>query len=230
MRTKLISVICLIAICISVWQLAVYFLAYKEEEKINLQVQQEKIEHSYAALTAQYEEMKAWISIDGTKIDYPVMQSNDNAFYLNHDYKGNILRSGSIFMDYRNAPNFTNRHTILYGHDMRNDSMFGQLSNYANEEFATAHSTIEIMVGNEQLIYEVVYAYETTTEFYYIETQFTDQSYTEFLQNIQSRSLIRTSEQLSVNDQLLTLSTCQSDANNQDRFVVHAKLVERNEI
>lgn len=230
MKTKLITVCCIVAISISIWQISAYFLSYKAEEKITSEVQQQKQDLSYEGLSKQYKDMKAWIHIEDTKIDYPVMQSSNNEFYLSHDYKGNRLRSGSIFIDYRNTPDFTDRHTILYGHDMRNESMFGQLSNYADETFADLHPYIELIVGNEKLVLQVVYAYNTTTDFYYIETQFTDETYHDFLSQIKQKTLIHENIALNTTDQLVTLSTCESDASNEKRFVVHAKLIERNDL
>ena len=155
------------------------------------------------------------------------MQGDNNEFYLTHNYNGEKLRAGSIFLDYRNSPDFTDRHTIIYGHDLRNGSMFGQLDLFADLTFATAHQTFQLEMGQEILTLQLYSAYETTTDFYYIQTNFTDQTFEQFLQDIKQKSSIDLDTSMQKNDQLVTLSTCTSSVDEKQRFVVHAKIIER---
>lgn len=83
--------------------------------------------------------MVAWIKIDGTHIDYPVMQGGDNKWYLTHDYLGREVMSGSVFLDYRNRQDFSDDLSIIYGHRMNNDLMFSDVAKYADSEYLAEH-------------------------------------------------------------------------------------------
>ena len=173
------------------------------------------------------DDIVGWIEIEGTKLNNPILQAADNDYYLEHNYKGTYSRAGSIFMDFRNDTANLAKHTILYGHVMRNDSMFGSLSNYADEAYAKAHRTIQFETLYAQYELEVFAAYETTTRFYYLETAFEGKEFGEFIQQIKGRSRIDTGVDISVHDQIVTLSTCTTSDDNDERFVVHAKLVQK---
>lgn len=168
-----------------------------------------------------------WLEIDGTKLNNPILQAEDNTYYLEHNYKGSYSRAGSIFMDFRNDVSNLGQHTILYGHVMRNDSMFGSLSKYADEAYAKAHRTIHMETLDATYELEVFAAYETTTRFYYLNTEFEGKQFGEFIQQIKSRSRIETGVSISVYDQIVTLSTCTTSDDDDERFVVHAKLVQK---
>lgn len=92
----------------------------------------------------------AWLEIDDTKIDYPIMQGTDNTEYLNRDPYGNYSLSGSIFMDYRNASDFTDEYSLVYGHHMTAGLMFGAFDNYTNEEYFRKHLTGKLTVGDKE--------------------------------------------------------------------------------
>ena len=83
----------------------------------------------------------AWLKLDDTHIDYPVMQANDNNWYLTHDYYDNKSISGAIFLDFRNASDFSDSLTIVYGHRMNGDLMFSDVARYRDEEYLNAHKT-----------------------------------------------------------------------------------------
>lgn len=104
----------------------------------------------------EYPTIQAWIEIPGTKIDYPILQGEDNSYYLNRDYKGDWDFLGSIFMDYRQDPDFSkNLNTFIYGHtvDTRWESpKFGELANYYDEKFFNEHRTVYIYTPNK--VYE----------------------------------------------------------------------------
>ena len=85
-----------------------------------------------------------WITIEGTSIDYPIVQASDNCYYLTHDCNCNESKYGSIFMDCHNAADFSDNHTILYGHNMENGSMFHDLNEYSSHVFFDEHTYIEV--------------------------------------------------------------------------------------
>ena len=92
----------------------------------------------------------AWIQIDGTSIDYPIMQADNNTRFLNEDPYGKYSLSGSIFMDYRNAADFSDNYSIVYGHHMSAGLMFGALDAYASESYLKEHSKGTLTVGDTQ--------------------------------------------------------------------------------
>lgn len=170
-----------------------------------------------------------WISTDGTKLNNPILQAENNDFYLNHNVKNRESRAGSVFMDYRNDVQDLNRNTILYGHAMKNSTMFGSLKNYLNQQYADEHPIIYLDTLYEGYDVEVFAAYETTIDFYYIETEFkNDDAFLKFLGEIQARSAIEMNVGIRPEDKILTLSTCKDSVLSDDhRFVVQGKLVKR---
>ena len=227
MRQNLIKLICIVVIVFASWQLIDYFFTYEKVEQQEEELQQKITTSSLKQLQGQYEDMVGWIKIENTKVDYPIMQATNNEFYLTHNYEGDKLRAGSIFLDYRNNPSLGDRHSIIYGHDLRNGSMFGQLHQYEEQSFANANRHFTIETRNALITVEVFAAYQTTTDFYYIETKFTNESYEQFIEAIRNKSSISYDGYINVNDQIITLSTCVSDNQSDERFVVHAKVVER---
>lgn len=95
------------------------------------------------------EEMVGWVTLDGTDIDYPIMQGEDNSVFLNKDPYGRFSLSGSIFMDSRNNPAFNDEYTIIYGHHMAYGKMFGALDSYLDEHYARSHATGMLLIGND---------------------------------------------------------------------------------
>lgn len=95
------------------------------------------------------EEMVGWVTLDGTDIDYPIMQGEDNSEFLNKDPYGRFSLSGSIFMDSRNSPAFDDEYTIIYGHHMAYGKMFGALDRYLDENYARSHASGMLLIGND---------------------------------------------------------------------------------
>ncbi|WP_440051034.1 class B sortase [Lysinibacillus sphaericus] len=180
-------------------------------------------------LLAVNDRMVGWISVDNTKLNNPILQADDNDFYLNHNFKNRESRAGSVFMDYRNDALDMSQNTILYGHAMKNGTMFGSLKNYLNQDYADAHRTIYLDTLYEGYDIEVFAAYETTIDFYYIETEFkSDESFFQFIEQVQARSTIDMNIEIGPDDKILTLSTCKDSVMSDDhRFVVQGKLVKR---
>jgi len=170
-----------------------------------------------------------WISADGTKLNNPILQAENNDFYLDHNFKDRESRAGSVFMDYRNNVQDINQNTILYGHAMKNSTMFGSLKSYLKQQYANEHPVIYLDTLYEGYDVEVFAAYETTIDFYYIETEFTNNdAFLKFIDEIQTRSAIEMNVEIGPEDKILTLSTCKDSVMSDDhRFVVQGKLVKR---
>lgn len=102
------------------------------------------------------DDMAAWITIDGTSIDYPVMQAKDNVKYLNTDPFGKYSLSGSIFLDCRNSPDFSDDYSLIYGHHMEYGKMFGALDKFLNESYLSKHTSGSLIIGkNAEKIYDL---------------------------------------------------------------------------
>ncbi len=210
-------------------------LATIQEEVVEEDISTTEIETKYTIrpqfhdLLTVNKRIVGWISVDNTKLNNPILHADNNEFYLNHNYKDRESRAGSVFMDYRNDALDISRNTILYGHAMKDGTMFGSLKNYLNQDYADAHRTIYLDTLYEGYDIEVFAAYETTIDFYYIETEFkTDEEFLQFIGEVQKRSTIDMNVDIGPDDKIITLSTCKDSVISDDhRFVVQGKLVKR---
>ena len=186
----------------------------------------------YQTLYSLNKRLIGWVKIDDTYIDYPVLQTVNNDYYLNHNFDQEEDKNGSIFLDKDCSiyPRSTN--LILYGHHMRSGRMFGQLNKYSSEKFYKEHKYIQFDTIYEKGTYEVMYVFRSKiyeeSEIVFKYYQFTDAvSETEFESNMKQMadmSLYDTGVSAEYGDELLTLSTC--DYYTSDgRFVVVAKKI-----
>lgn len=206
----------------------------EEEAEVAITTAEELL--SKYTIRPQFEDLQAvndnivgWVTVEGTKLNNPILQTDNNDFYLDHNFKDGYSRAGSVFMDYRNDVTDMSRNTILYGHAMKNGTMFGSLKNYMKQNYVDAHSTIYLDTLYEGYDVEVFAAYETTIDFYYIETEFTtDEAFLHFVEEVEERSVIQTDVEIGAGDKIVTLSTCKDSVMSDDhRFVVQGKLVKR---
>lgn len=129
-------------------------IALNEKEEVTKEKEADPIDRKidWNALSSENVDIKAWIYIPGTKIDYPILQSNDNSFYLNNNYKKEWDLMGSIFMDYRQPENMTAYNTFLYGHDVDlsvPSPKFGELRNYYKQDFFDSHRDVYLYTPDE---------------------------------------------------------------------------------
>jgi len=166
-------------------------------------------EVDFEALKAINPDVVGWIYIPGTEISYPVMQAEDNEYYLHRlmNRKGN--GSGSIFMDYRCDPELWDTHTILYGHHMNNGSMFAKLMGYKRQAFYEEHKVFQLMTPETNFQMEVIAAYVSRPDWKAWDVDFeTDEDVKEWIEAIMRRSAIDTGYTYTPGDQFVTLSTC----------------------
>ncbi|MBU9711724.1 class B sortase [Evansella tamaricis] len=183
------------------------------------------INEKFLPLIERNTDTVGWISVPNTDIDYPVVKTDNNHFYLEHDFDKEPSRAGSIFMDYRNDGDTSDRHTIIYGHNMRDGTMFQQLAYYKEEDFFHDNLTITFHSLYDETEWEIFSAYVTTTDFYYIVTSFrSNRDYMDFLHELMGKSAFSTDVELTEHDQILTLSTCTYEFNDA-RYVVHARKI-----
>jgi sortase B len=169
-----------------------------------------------------------WILIPDTQINYPILQGSDNDYYLKHLYNKEALSVGSIFMDYRSVADFSGFNTIIYGHRMRNGSMFAGLKNFLKAEFFKEHPYIYIATREGVYTYTRFSAYEgPTTGLSYQLSFSSEQDKTDFIDYAKSSSRFSANieKSLTEEDFYLTLSTCTGNGY-KNRLIVQAVLTE----
>ena len=168
---------------------------------------------------------KGWIKVEGTKINYPFVQSNDNEYYLKHSYDKTSNKKGWVYLDYRNNIDNLSKNTILYAHGLTNNTMFGSMRNIVKQSWFNNKSNhvIKVSTPTNNQLWQVFSVYTIEPESYYIITKFgTDIEYSNFIQTIKSRSLFDFGVDVITSDKILTLSSCYDD---KKRMVLHAKLI-----
>ncbi len=188
----------------------------------------ETLEQKFARLTAINPDIKAWINIANTNIDYAVVQASDNDYYLRRSIYKKYSYSGSIFMDYRcSIWDKATTNVIIYGHNMKADNMFHQLEKYRKKDFFNNENNIITLYTSEGTITARVFSvYITDTGFNYLQTSFSkSEAYRNYLDSIISKSLFTSSVNVSTDDRIITLSTCDYDFEDA-RLVIHAKIIQ----
>ena len=178
-------------------------------------------------LKAKNSDTIGWINVNNTNINYPFVQTNNNDYYLTHSFNKTVNKAGWIFLDYRNQSDFSNKNNIIYGHSRLNKTMFGSLHNALSSKWYNNKDNhiIRLSTEKENTMWQIFSVYKIKAESYYITTNFaSDNEYQDFLNTITSRSKHKFKVELSIEDKILTLSTCYSD---DERTVVHAKLIKR---
>ena len=168
-----------------------------------------------------------WIQVKGTNINYPFVQANNNDFYLNHSFNKKYNNAGWVFMDYRNNKKEFDKNTILYAHGRLDKTMFGSLKNILTSDWInnSNNHVIKLSTEEENTLWQVFSVYRIPTTNDYLKINFNnDNSFLEFATMLLERSDYDFNTKISVNDKILTLSTCY---NENDKVVLHAKLIKR---
>jgi len=170
--------------------------------------------------------LRAWIKCGGTVIDYPVMQCDDNEYYLSHLPNGVKNKIGSIYLDYRNSPDFTDKNTVIYGHHMKNGDMFTTLKYYNSQSFYESHSKVHIYTPEKNIIVELFAGYIVDADTEYLTLYFRDSAAFEgYLAEIRGRSVFSSNVEVNADDLLVSLVTCSYELENA-RMVVVGKIRE----
>lgn len=181
------------------------------------------------ALSSLNGDLAGWLSIEGTNIDYPVMRHTDDDYYLTHNFYRNESRHGSLFIksDASFEPPDTN--VVVYGHNMKDGSMFGELDHYKDEDFGKDHPLVTLELAEETRVYQVMAAFQQDLadetggfSYYNFRQADTEEDFQDFYTNVKKLSLYNTGITAEWGDEFLTLSTCDYYAK-EGRFVVVAK-------
>lgn len=186
-------------------------------------IQYEKV---FSTLQEINKDTIGWLTVNNTRIDYPVVQAKDNDYYLRRDYYQNKNRHGWIFMDYRNNPDELNENTIIYGHNLANQTMFGTLRYALNSYWykKSANQIITFNTPNENMKFQIFSIYTIPTTNDYLDITFpTTDAYQAYIDLVKGRSIYDFNIEVTTDDKILTLSTCANG--NDKRLVIHAKLI-----
>ncbi len=186
----------------------------------------------YKKLYQKNKKLIGWVKIDDTNIDYPVMQTVNNEYYLTHNFEQEYDKNGSIFMDKDCDPVKPSNNLIIYGHHMKSGNMFGDLNLYSSKEYWEDHPQIQFDTIYATGVYDILYVFRSRiynqNEIIFKYYQFIDANskdeFNSYMEEMQKMSLYDTGVTAYYGEQLLTLSTCDS-AEEDGRFVVVAKKV-----
>ena len=167
-----------------------------------------------------------WLIVNNTNVNYPVVQTTNNDYYLKHSFDKSFNYAGWVFADFRNTFNTLSQNTIIYAHNRRDDIMFGSLTNALDKSWYTnlKNQLIQFSTPDYDSMWQIFSIYTIEAESYYITTDFSSsESFMNFANTITERSIYDFDIKIEENDKILTLSTCYNDSGM--RTVIHAKLV-----
>ncbi len=170
---------------------------------------------NWEKLQAINPDVVGWISMKDSTIDYPIVQGNDNVYYLNHLINGRESNAGTIFIDVNNSDPFNDRNTVLYGHHMLSDpKMFAELENYENQSYYDTHKTLIIETPDKVYELQVVAGIKTVGTGGYVRLGFeNDDAFLNYVYSFTSRSTFTSDVSVAAGDRLILLSTCSYEQN-----------------
>lgn len=226
---KVIKII-LLAICLCVFIFSAYNIyKYLSEENANKKLNNELMEKAiietpndnndnaqenedillisvdFSVLKQENEDIVGWLYLEDSPINYPVVQSNDNDYYLRRLVNGEYNIAGSLFMDYRNDSNLENNNTIIYGHNMKNNTMFGSLQEYKSQDYYDNHKVMYYFTPEKNYIIELFTGYTISVESDIYDLSVIDSSK---LEELISKSDFESNTKVTEEDKIITLSTC----------------------
>lgn len=243
---KVIKII-LLAICLCVFIFSAYNIyKYLSEENANKKLNNELMEKAiietpndnndnaqenenilpisvdFSVLKQENEDIVGWLYLEDSPINYPVVQSNDNDYYLRRLVNGEYNIAGSLFMDYRNDSNLEDDNTIIYGHNMKNNTMFGSLQEYKSQDYYDNHKVMYYFTSEKNYIIELFTGYTISVESDIYDLSVIDSSK---LEEWISKSDFESNTKVTEEDKIITLSTCAYEYDGA-RYVVMGVLKE----
>ena len=228
MINNILLIICIFIFCISTWKLYGYYRSYKKAKDTYSKIAKEKVKISknerkidFKKLKSQNQDIAGWIYIRGTTIDYPIVQGKDNEEYLHQDFNKKKSSSGTIFLDNNCKKDFTSDNNIIYGHHMKNGTMFAQLLKFREKSFLKKHNEIMIFTPDRTIHLKVISAYAQKAQNKITVTFANDKQKKAYIKKIESMSeqTIKTSR---INDShIYTFVTCSYEIYD-NRTYVHA--------
>ena len=168
-----------------------------------------------------------WIKVEGTNINYPFVQTNNNDYYLTHQFDKKLNGGGWVWLDYRNNAKNFDKNSIIYAHGRKNKTMFGSLKNILTNKWIqnTNNYIVKLSTETENTLWQVFSVYKIPNTNDYLKVSFdNDDEFMEFIDMIKNRSTNDFGTTVSNDDKILTLSTCYND---DEKVVLHAKLIKK---
>lgn len=224
---------------VSIFKISLYCFDYMKNYKISKQIADSIIieetnednivsevnyKIDFNKLKEQNTDAVGFLKVNGIGIQQVIVQGKDNSFYLNHSFNKDKNLAGWIFADYKNKLDGNDQNIVIYGHNMKNGTMFSNLKKILNDDWCKddENRIIILVTENEEYMYKVFSVYQIEDEDYYIKTQFNNnEDFKKFIDTMKLRSKFNFNEEVDENDKILTLSTCAD--NNKYRIVLHAK-------
>ena len=232
---KIAMVFLILIILFSLYKIGTIVYGYYQGSSQYKQVQQmagvdknEKFtgEIDFETLLKENEDVRGWIYLEGTVINYPIMQASNNEYYLYRMFNGEYNGAGSIFVDYRNDDPFNSFNTVLHGHRMKDGTMFKPLVEYVDTDFYNEHKVMQITTPETKYDLHIfaVATIPSSSDLYQFEF-FDDAAKTAYLERIQAINQISTNVSVSKDDKIVMMSTCTAQLD-ENRYCVFGKLVE----
>lgn len=180
---------------------------------------------NFSALSEINPDIVGWLYIEGTEINYPVVQGTDNDYYLRHLFDGTYNNAGCLFLDATSESDFTEKNSIIYGHHMKNGTMFYDLMEYKEQSFYDEHTIALLVTPTSKYKIHFFSGYVSSTSASAWDVDFSDVGYEQWLQELQNKSCFVSEFHPTTEDCVITLSTCSYEFNNA-RFVLHGVLAE----
>lgn len=183
------------------------------------------------ALREENQDIYAWIYVPNTTVDYPVLQHpTDNSYYLNHNIDGTSGYPGCIYTEDYNSKDFTDTNTVLYGHNLKDKTMFSSLHNFEDEDVFNQDNYIFVYTEDYVFVYQIFAAYEYDSLHLLANFDYSNEYvYQDYLDSIFEgtgrESNVKTDVEVTTEDKIITLSTCTSDHNSNYRYLVAGKLL-----
>lgn len=180
-----------------------------------------------SALKEKNNDTVGFINVKNTNINYPIVQTTNNDYYLNHAYDKSYNEAGWVFMDYRNN-NFNDFNTIIYGHGRLNKTVFGSLKDLLKDSWQSNKDNYTLTISSLTMnyVYQIFSIYTIDAESYYIKTEFdNNEEKQDWITEMNNRNTSIIYSPANINDKIITLSTCLNNDNR--RIVVHAKLIKQ---
>ncbi len=243
-----LAVIFSVSLISAITYLIIYFLNLNKDEQVYEEIRQEVISEEKTEeappinnavidkikkMQQENSDVKAWIQIEGTNINYPLLQANDNDYYLTHNYKKQYASSGSIFINNNCNIKNQNSNVIIYGHYMKNGTMFADLWKYEKKDFYQKHPIVKITTDESEAEYEIIVAFKSRVfyqdeknvfRFYKYYNFENEEQYNEYINNCKKIQFYDTEKQAQFGEQLITLVTCEYSQQNGRMVVVAKKL------
>ncbi len=207
-----------------------WFIRTGQTEKTYQELAEQAIDTNQEETSIDFEKLKninpevvGWIKIDGTTINYPIMQHMDNTYYLNRNFYKKKDDSGSVFLDYKNQSNFTDKNIVIYGHNIKRGIIFSDLEKIYQGKLKDDVS-VNIYTPEKTMKSKVFSSYEIDPENYAINTNVNENEFDQFKQTLSERTKVKFIGNPNESNQILTLSTC--DRTGKKRILVHAELEE----